>query len=53
MPDRYRIACRILDIIAKLLKSIEIDERLGVSIGIAIYPEDGLERDVLISKADK
>lgn len=47
------IASRITEKIKKPVKSMELDEILGASIGIAVYPSDGEDFDTLLNKADE
>ncbi len=47
------IAKRIIDHINQPLESVNIVEKLGVSIGIAIYSEDGMTKEELLTLADK
>lgn len=47
------IAKRIIEHINQPLESVNIAEKLGISIGIAVYPDDGTNKEALLSLADK
>jgi diguanylate cyclase (GGDEF)-like protein len=47
-----RISQRIINDISQGLTVLGHDVRIGISIGIAMYPKDGLDQDDLIQKAD-
>jgi diguanylate cyclase (GGDEF)-like protein len=46
------IASRIVDKIKQPFESIEITETVSASIGIAVFPDNGQDFDVLLNKAD-
>ncbi|MBK5253911.1 MAG: GGDEF domain-containing protein [Peptostreptococcaceae bacterium] len=50
--DVLRIAERIIDSVTKPIKLDKQYVNLGASIGVALYPTDGEDREVLIKNAD-
>ena len=46
------VAQRIVSTIGKTFPLLGIEQRIGASLGIAIYPEDGETLDILIKHAD-
>jgi diguanylate cyclase (GGDEF)-like protein len=47
-----RVCNKILSILSKPMKISDIEFNLGVSIGVAVYPDNGEDIDRLISNAD-
>ena len=52
-PGIESVAKRVINAINKPLESVKINQKLGVSIGISIYPDDADNCDTLIDLADK
>ncbi|PAB56735.1 GGDEF domain-containing protein [Anaeromicrobium sediminis] len=53
MDEHKDIATKTIAAIKKTVKVDEIEIRVGVSIGIALYPQDGQDKEELINVADK
>jgi diguanylate cyclase (GGDEF)-like protein/PAS domain S-box-containing protein len=53
MEDAQRVAAKIRSIISRPLAFGDLDLRLQVSIGIALYPDDGLDAGSLVRHADQ
>ncbi|MEP6564404.1 MAG: EAL domain-containing protein [Mesorhizobium sp.] len=50
--DAEKLAKRIVDIIAKPFRDKSRDMHVGISLGIALYPNDGTDADTLLKNAD-
>ncbi|UVK38065.1 EAL domain-containing protein [Mesorhizobium sp. AR10] len=50
--DAEKLAKRIIDIIAKPFRDKSRDMHVGISLGIALYPDDGKDADTLLKNAD-
>lgn len=50
--DAEKLAKRIVDIIGKPFRDKSRDMHVGISLGIALYPNDGEDADTLLKNAD-
>jgi diguanylate cyclase (GGDEF)-like protein len=50
--DAERLAKRIIDIIGKPYRDKSRDMHVGISLGIALFPDDGKDADALLKNAD-
>jgi diguanylate cyclase (GGDEF)-like protein len=50
--DAEKLAKRIVDIIGKPFRDKSRDMHVGISLGIALYPNDGKDADTLLKNAD-
>ncbi|OBQ60081.1 putative bifunctional diguanylate cyclase/phosphodiesterase [Mesorhizobium erdmanii] len=52
IADAERLAKRIVEAIAKPFRDRSRDMHVGISLGIAVFPEDGRDADTLLKNAD-
>ena len=52
-PDARRVGEKILETLTQPVSCLGHEVTVGASIGIAMYPRDGVEADTLIRRADK
>lgn len=50
--DAEKLAKRIVDVIGKPFRDKSRDMHIGISLGIALYPNDGMDADTLLKNAD-
>ncbi|CAN7447920.1 EAL domain-containing protein [Mesorhizobium amorphae] len=50
--DAERLARRIVEVIGKPYRDKSRDMHIGISLGIALYPDDGKDADTLLKNAD-
>ncbi|MFK0688617.1 putative bifunctional diguanylate cyclase/phosphodiesterase [Mesorhizobium sp. IMUNJ 23033] len=50
--DAERLARRIVEVIGKPYRDKSRDMHVGISLGIALYPDDGKDADALLKNAD-
>jgi len=50
--DAERLAKRIVEVIGKPYRDKSRDMHVGISLGIALYPDDGKDADTLLKNAD-
>ncbi|BCG74375.1 diguanylate cyclase [Mesorhizobium sp. 113-1-2] len=52
IADAEKLAKRIVEAIAKPFRDKSRDMHIGISLGIAVFPEDGKDADTLLKNAD-